>query len=194
MASIPPARGELSAALIGALRQDPHELEPLPVPRFADPIADEDLQLALYLCYELHYRGLDGVSDEWEWEPSLLRLRAQLEARFEQALRDEVGASPEAVEADSIDRALRALSERDGPSLSTYIRTRATAEQLREFIVHRSAYQLKEADPHSWAIPRLAGRPKAALIEVQADEYGGGRPDWMHAALFAQRHARRWAR
>jgi hypothetical protein len=51
--------------------------------------------------------------------------------------------------------------------------------------VHRSAYQLKEADPHSWAIPRLSGPPKAALVEIQADEYGGGRPDRMHAHLFA---------
>jgi len=52
--------------------------------------------------------------------------------------------------------------------------------------VHRSAYQLKEADPHSWAIPRLSGPPKAALIEIQADEYGGGRADRIHAALFAR--------
>ena len=53
-------------------------------------------------------------------------------------------------------------------------------------MVHRSAYQLKEADPHSWAIPRLTAAPKAALIEIQADEYGGGRPDQVHAALFAR--------
>ena len=58
-------------------------------------------------------------------------------------------------------------------------------EQLREFLIHRSAYQLKEADPHSWAIPRLSGPPKAALVEVQADEYGGGRPERVHARLFA---------
>ena len=51
--------------------------------------------------------------------------------------------------------------------------------------MHRSAYQLKEADPHSWAIPRLSGAPKAALVEIQADEYGGGRPERMHARLFA---------
>jgi hypothetical protein len=55
-----------------------------------------------------------------------------------------------------------------------------------EFVVHRSAYQLKEADPHSWAIPRLSGPPKAALVEIQADEYGGGRADRMHAQLFAR--------
>ena len=52
-------------------------------------------------------------------------------------------------------------------------------------MAHRSAYQLKEADPHSWAIPRLSGPPKAALVEIQADEYGGGRPDRVHAQLFA---------
>jgi hypothetical protein len=51
--------------------------------------------------------------------------------------------------------------------------------------VHRSVYQLKEADPHTWAIPRLAGRPKAALVEIQTDEYGNGRPDRMHSTLFA---------
>ena len=27
----------------------------------------------------------------------------------------------------------------------------------REIAVHRSGYQLKEADPHTWAIPRLNG-------------------------------------
>jgi hypothetical protein len=51
--------------------------------------------------------------------------------------------------------------------------------------VHRSGYQLKEADPHSWAISRLSGPPKAALVEIQADEYGGGNPDRIHAQLFA---------
>ena len=52
--------------------------------------------------------------------------------------------------------------------------------------MHRSAYQLKEADPHSWALPRLHGRPKAAMIEIQADEYGGGDPRRIHAVLFAR--------
>lgn len=52
--------------------------------------------------------------------------------------------------------------------------------------MYRSVYYLKEADPQSWAIPRLAGRAKAALVEVLADEYGGGRPERMHSALFAR--------
>ena len=47
-------------------------------------------------------------------------------------------------------------------------------------------YQLKEADPHSWAIPRLTGAAKVALLEVQCDEYGGGQADRIHSTLFAK--------
>jgi hypothetical protein len=54
-----------------------------------------------------------------------------------------------------------------------------------EHAIHRSAYQLKEADPHTFAIPRLAGRPKAALVEIQFDEYGEGHASRSHAELFA---------
>ena len=46
----------------------------------------------------------------------------------------------------------------DAPSLSRTSSARGTREQFLEFLVHRSAYQLKEADPHSWALPRLTGR------------------------------------
>ena len=35
-------------------------------------------------------------------------------------------------------------------------------------------------------IPRLRGRAKAALVEIQSDEYGNGRPGRMHAEIFAQ--------
>ncbi|MEA2468908.1 MAG: hypothetical protein QOJ57_3034, partial [Thermoleophilaceae bacterium] len=77
------------------------------------------------------------------------------------------------------------LAEAGGPSLSRYLEMRASADQFREILVHKSAYQLKEADPHSFAIPRLSGRPKVALVEVQFDEYGGGRPERQHARLFA---------
>jgi hypothetical protein len=56
---------------------------------------------------------------------------------------------------------------------------------MREFAVHRSAYQLKEADPHTWAIPRLTGLSKAALVDIQHGEYGEGRPADVHANLFA---------
>jgi hypothetical protein len=77
------------------------------------------------------------------------------------------------------------IAAANGPSLSRFLEMRATADHFREVLVHKSAYQLKEADPHSFAIPRLSGRPKVALVEVQFDEYGGGRPERQHARLFA---------
>ncbi|MBV8219298.1 MAG: iron-containing redox enzyme family protein [Solirubrobacterales bacterium] len=148
-----------------------------------DVLADDDLQMALYLCYELHYATLEGVDDRQEWSPLLLMFRGVLECEFDAALRRLV---PErAREAASVGEELqRLVAEDDGPPLSRYVETQASLDQLLEHVVHRSAYQLKEADPHSWAIPRLTGPAKAALVEIQADEYGGGRPDRIHAVLF----------
>jgi hypothetical protein len=185
--SLPQARGALTELLLQRLARPPHEFPAGPVAPSADPVADEDLQLALYLCYELHYRGLPGVDERWEWEPSLLALRARMEDCCERALQDAVGArAPERVAPQEMDLALRAIAEADdAPSLSRHLERRGTLDQVLEFVVHRSAYQLKEADPHSWAIPRLDGPPKAALVEIQADEYGGGRPERVHARLFA---------
>ena len=55
---------------------------------------------------------------------------------------------------------------------------------VANFAIHRSAYQLKEADPHTWAIPRLDGRAKAALVDIQIGEYGDGVAPQVHATLF----------
>src|SRR5436309_12381380 len=185
MRSLPSPRGPVSDALIARLRDEAGALGPVSIPRFDRPLADEDLNLALYLCYELHYRGLPGVDEAWEWEPTLLAARRDLEAIFLGALHDAVAHRPEP--AQNIDLALRTVAEDDGGrSLSRHVERAATLEEVREFVVHRSAYQLKEADPHSFAVPRLSGAPKAALVEVQADEYGGGRAERIHAELFAQ--------
>jgi Iron-containing redox enzyme len=188
MASLPQARGECSALLLDHLVEDVHELTSMALRDVSDPLTDDDLQLALYLCYELHYRGLPGVDARWEWEPSLLALRREWEAAFEDALVAAIGVPvADGTVWSEMDVALRAIVEADdGPSLSRHLERHGTLEQVLEFLVHRSAYQLKEADPHSWAIPRLSGAPKAALVEVQADEYGSGRPDRIHAELFAK--------
>jgi hypothetical protein len=152
----------------------------------ANPLADDDLQLALYLCFELHYRSFERVDAGWEWNPGLLAIRAELEQRFLATLEAELGEA-EAVRPESVGERLFELEEGDdGVSLSRYLETEGTLEELREFVIHRSLYQLKEADPHSWAIPRLSGAAKTALLEVQADEYGGGRAERMHSALFAK--------
>jgi hypothetical protein len=187
MRTLPEPRGEISEILLAELPAAVHALGPVPVAPPSDPLADEDLQLSLYLCYELHYRGLPGVDSEWEWEPTLLALRRELEAVFDGALVELAGPAGETAAPEEMDLALRAIAEADdGPSLSVFAERHATRAQMLEFMVHRSAYQLKEADPHSFALPRLAGKPKAALVEIQADEYGGGRVERIHAELFAR--------
>ncbi len=173
--------------MLAELARDVHELPPVAPPAPAEPLGDEDLHLALYLLYELHYRGLPGVDERWEWAPSLLALRGALEGVFEGALREAVPREDVAVPAaEETDLALRAVSDADdAPALSRLLEREGTLEQYLEYAVHRSAYQLKEGDPHAFAIPRLSGQPKAALVEILADEFGGGRPDRIHARLFA---------
>jgi hypothetical protein len=147
----------------------------------ADP---EDLQLALYCCYELHYQGLPGVDDGWEWEPSLLRLRSLLERIFESQLRAALPA--DGVADGDVAGVLWDMTRGDGLSLSGWLGDHGARRHAKELAVHRSGYQLKEADPHTWAIPRLTGRAKAAMVKIQADEYGGGVAAEMHASLFAE--------
>ncbi len=143
-----------------------------------------DLQLALHVCYELHYRGFVGVDERWEWDAGLLHLRATLEEVFEDALRREVG---EPAEADTAQAMMDSLSVEpvDGEGLSYFLRDEGTWEQMREYFVHRSIYHLKEGDPHAWLIPRLEGQAKAAFVAIEFDEYGGGRADRVHQRLFA---------
>ena len=212
---IPETRGPISSALFAVLAQAPassaagldalHDLVAGQLARTGDIIGHEDIQLSLFSLYELHYSGLDGVADDWEWEPGLIRIRRMIEEPFEKALRQAArkiagkhglpatgafpgnGPSSEGLTSDDVARILFDLAAGDtGPSVSRYVARKASLEQLKEFLVHKSVYQLKEADPHTWAIPRLSGRTKAALVEIQADEYGGGRPERMHSALFAR--------
>src|SRR4051812_7525186 len=86
---LPRGRGPVSEELVEALRLPPHDLRSGLPDRFAAGyvLDDEDLQLTLHVCYELHYQGWDGVDDRWEWNPSLLALRAVAEERFEDCLR-----------------------------------------------------------------------------------------------------------
>jgi hypothetical protein len=137
----------------------------------------------LYVLYELHYHGFAGVDDRWEWEPSVLRERARLEREFERELRAAI-AVPD-LEPAAVSDELQRMTAGQGPSLSRWFHEHGSLREMREFAIHRSAYQLKEADPHTWAIPRLRGRPKAALVEIQHGEYGGGHEELMHSTLFA---------
>jgi hypothetical protein len=194
----PRSRGPVGSELLSVLALDPeqgagrlhrlHEAVVEGVESTDDIIRDPDLQLSLFCLNALHYDGLDTVADGWEWHTGLLAVRGRLERAFEAALRERVPVPerPAAATADAVAAALFALAAADpSPGLSRYVATKADDSQLREFLIQRSIYQLREADPHTWAIPRLNGRAKAALVEIQSDEYGGGRPQRMHAQLFA---------
>ena len=155
-----------------------------PRARSAKGAADEDLQLALYVAYELHYRGFEGVPPEMEWDPSVLAAGHRSRELSRRLCASRPLSAPRWSRVTSV--ALVELAEADEqPPLSKHLGTRGTRDEFREFAIHRSAYQLKEADPHSWAIPRLVGGAKAALVEIQFDEYGSGRAERMHARMFA---------
>jgi Iron-containing redox enzyme len=181
---LPAPRGPVSENLLALLRDDAGGLG-AEFEGVEDPFTDEDLQLSLYVAYELHYRGFDGVDPGMEWDPGVLAMRTRAESIFAEALESAVPRRPD-LEPDRVAPLLFELAAADEePQLSRHLGVSGTEEEFREFVIHRSAYQLKEADPHSWAIPRLEGAAKAALVEVQFDEYGSGRADRVHAQLFA---------
>ncbi|WP_051837163.1 iron-containing redox enzyme family protein [Streptomyces sp. NRRL F-2580] len=175
-------RGPLSSAVAEALRSGGPPAYATGSVLKADPWG-EDLQLALYLLYELHYRGFDGVDDEREWDPDLLRLRGALETRFLHALRTDLSDAPRTVEAAFAPLLVEPVDL--SGSLSHHLETEGELWQLREYAALRSLYHLKEADPHAWVIPRLTGRAKAAMVAIEYDEFGAGRADRIHAELFA---------
>ncbi|WP_031483044.1 iron-containing redox enzyme family protein [Streptomyces bicolor] len=178
---LPEPRGPLSAAVTALLRgSDPGNPPP---PARCSPYGD-DLHLCLYVLYELHYQGFQGVPDELEWDAGLLALRGAIEDRFLGALREDVPVAG----TDTARRALDKLQVEpvDGSGgVSHFLRDEGDLDQLREYVALRSLYHLKEADPHAWVLPRLHGRAKAAMVAVEFDEFGAGRADEIHAQLFA---------
>ena len=184
--ALPVAAGPLSATVLEVLGERPPRRH---FTRINAPVIDSDpwgldLHLALYVLYELHYRGFRGVDPAWEWNPGLLHLRAQLEIAFLDAVTDEVGSLDDV---DSVFAVMDEISSEpaDGAGPSYFIRDKATLEQVQEYFVHRSLYHLKEADPHAFTIPRLRGQAKASFVAVEFDEYGGGRGENLHQQLFA---------
>ncbi|MGV0634281.1 iron-containing redox enzyme family protein [Mycolicibacillus trivialis] len=181
---LPAGCGPLSTAVCDTLAGSPQRLEHVGVAvGDVDPYG-RDLQLALQLCYELHYRGFAGVDPGWEWEPSLLELRGRLERVFLEQVRRDVGPIEATVDVAAEMDALTVEPVR-GSGLSWHLRDSGTWAQMCEYFVQRSVYHLKEGDPHAWVIPRLAGGAKAAFVAIEFDEYGAGRGPQVHQELYA---------
>ncbi|MEY9929732.1 hypothetical protein ABH926_004372 [Catenulispora sp. GP43] len=179
---LPEPRGPVTEALVTLLGAGPEADVKLP-PATGDWL-DEDLQLALYICYELHYRGFTDVPAawRWEWDPGLLAARAHLEKVFLDGIEEELPNVPSADE--QIEGML--IEPLHGTGVSHYLLRQGERWQAREYLVHRSLYHLKEADPQAWVIPRLHGAAQAALVAVEYDEYGAGRPEAVHSRLFGE--------
>ncbi len=175
----PKARGELSARLVAALRDGTPRASLASVA----PDGDEDAHLALWALYEQHYRGFEDVDVRLEWHPTLIALRGALEEWFTDQLVERY--QPPARTDPFAESFFAYVDAQDGPSVATYVQREASRDQVLDLLRVRSLYQLHEADPTTWAIPRLPVRPQVALMALQYDEYGGGRPDRQHAHLFA---------
>ena len=181
MATLPKPRGPLSEALVAALVSDRTDVA------YGEEDSPEDGALALWILYELSYRGYDEVDDRLEFDPELVRLRRRLEDDLEQRLRERWPGRPSYEPEQGFAAAFFAMVEADdGPSLARFVQRDATHDQVVELLQHRSLYHLKESDPVALTLPRLPVAARAALAELQYDEYGGGRPERLHAHLFAE--------
>ncbi len=186
---LPRARGPVSRHVLDALRRRDAHNPSTPVALGVQPVTtDADVQLALWVLYELHYRGFEDCAGDHEWDPELIRLRGTIERRFERELRAATHALVEQVDqdADVAEALLDLVSGDTGPSVAAFLHRHADAEHVLEYLRDRSLQQLKESDPQAFLLPRLEGAPKVALAEIQYDEFGAGRPERLHQALFEQ--------
>lgn len=177
----PKGRGTLSERVFEGMRSSAPSFAPA-LRTLADD--EDDLQITLWGLYELHYRGFDDVHDDLEWHPELIELRRSIERDFEQTLRDRWDEAHPPSGGDFAESFFGFVGDHDGRSLAAFVQRDATVDQMRELLRMRSIYHLKEADPSSWLVPRLPDRTKAALVELQFDEYGAGDPNRLHAQMF----------
>src|SRR5215216_5443714 len=152
---LPDPRGPLSAQVIEALAGDPSQA-PFPAPPVdlpGDVLTDDDVQLALWVLYELHYEGFDEVDGAWEWDPRAVAYLARLEEAFLGALQA-MAPVPETDPTAPLHERIEAVTELAPSSgMSRFMQREATAEQFREYLVVKSVYHLKESDPHSFVLP-----------------------------------------
>lgn len=158
---LPQPRGPLSAVVIDLLAKGSPSAHPDDVEEMlaaANPYG-LDLQLALYVCYELHYRGFSGVDPRWEWDIGLLNLRRRMEEAFLARLESDAGQdSHEYAIAAELDALMR--EPEDDANLSVHLAEYASWEHMQEYFAQRSIYHLKEGDPQAWVIRGCPARPR----------------------------------
>jgi hypothetical protein len=179
---LPWPRGPLSDFVITTFGSRSGSVGLSPPITLDDPLDDDDFQLALYLCYELHYR--DVANADLEWDPVLLSFRAELERVFVYRLRQfecpsSRGSGSLAASLDAMVEDVKVLD------IGEYLELHATLDQLRAYCVHRSVSFLKCGDANSFGIARLKGGAKAAMAKIQFAEMGYGDASSMNSSHFA---------
>lgn len=178
---LPKPRGALSARLFESMQAGTIDAGSILA---GGPESADDAHIALWSLYELHYRGFDDLDDDLEWMPQLLAVRAELERSFEADLRRRFE-SPKSM-SPFAEALFEYIASHDGRSVATFVQRDASLDQALDVLRMRTIYHLRESDPSAWVVPRLDGRPQAALMELQYDEYGAGDPNRLHAQLFAR--------
>jgi hypothetical protein len=186
---LPEARGRVGEHLHDVLRSSPGEVDDRALAGVTGVVGEDvdDDALSLWTLQELGYRGFDEVDERWEHHPALTTLTYALERDLEARLRrryDDARADLPSSTGDVAEDLFALAEAHDGPSIARHVERRATREEVEELLRQRSVYHLKEADPTAWVVPRLDAGPKAALVQVQYDEYGTGRVDAVHHVLF----------
>jgi hypothetical protein len=180
---LPWPRGPLSAAVVSALQRQPGTLGATPPLSQLDALSNDDFQLALYLCYEMNYRGLANA--KWEWDPGLLNFRTELERIFVDRLRDEIGHVATRTSAEVIAALNELIADCTSSTLTTYLSASGTVDQFREFCVHRSAHQQRTPEPGARTIAARADETQGARVIFQFDEAGLNDADRIRANFLA---------
>lgn len=183
---LPKPRGPLGEAVLDGLRVAPHDLATVTTTTACADADPEDAALVLWALHELEYRGFEDVDPRAEGLPGVVAVRRTLEDDLEARLRARWAEEPDPDPHLPVAEAVFAMVEADdAPSVARHVQTEADLEQVRDLLRMRSVYHLKESDPVAWIVPRLPVVAKAALAELQYDEYGGGDPGRLHHHLFA---------
>ena len=146
------------------------------------------------------HRALHHLAAQSRWSPvdaprfnehdlTLAAARLELERGFEASLAahpvpDDMPEAPEEFGAWLEDLALRRDIGLPPSGMAGFYSGRATLEQMKEVVAHRSLFFLSEPDPWAMVIPTLRGEAKAGLLDVLLDEYGWGRHDHMHSTVY----------
>lgn len=156
---LPAARGPLSNFVVEHLRRSPHKLPGLLAP-VDNALRGDDFHLALLCAFAMHGRGFDGVSADWEWNPTLIEFRSGLATRFEGALRLH---SDPVVGVDPVAAIAAARSSDRVHTPAAMVARSGSASQLHDLLHQRALIRATAADTWSWLLPRA---PRAAATDL----------------------------